>query len=154
MKNSYVLTVLICLLTFSLNVSATNLSTDQFQITPLEKPSYESTATKAWSLKYNANDDTKLTIEKVATRKGFEYLVYSDFFEVSYACCEKGFGAKKVKAVWSKINVELTEKVLDYNQLMGQKVISPTQVSEEVALNLIASYLPDLLKKEYKHLLN
>lgn len=153
MKNSYVLMLLVCLLTFSLGANATNLSTDEFQITPLEKPFFESTATKAWSLKYNAKEDMQLTIEKVQTKKGFEYLVYSEFFEVSYACCEKGFGAKRVKAAWSKIDLGLTNMVLDDNQLLGQKVISSTQVNEESALVLIASYLPELLKDQYKHLL-
>ncbi len=153
MKNNLFVMVIMCLLFFAPGVNATTLSTDEFQITPLEKTSVEM-ATKAWSLKYNDKQDMLLTIEKIPTKKGIEYVVYSDYFEISYVCCKRGFGVRNVKPAWSKVDPRRTEKVLAPSKMSNQRVISPNQVSEENALELIASYLPDLLKDEYKYLLN
>ncbi len=154
MKNNVFVMALLCLFFFTSAVKATELTTEVFKITPIEKLSDESTATKAWALNYTGKEDHGFVIELHPTKKGLEYVVYSEYFEVSYACCKKGFGAKKVKAEWSKVAASLTDKVLDEGQLMRQQILSPDQVSEKEALGLIASYLPELVKMEYKHLLN
>lgn len=154
MKNKSVLMVLVCLLTFSLSVGATSLSTDEFQITPIEKMPSELNASKAWTLKYENSKDADITIALMQTKKGVEYVVYADFFEVSYACCKDGFGAKNVKPSWSKVNEKYRNLFLDPSKIAMQAKITPKQVTESEALGLIASYLPDLFKNEYKHLLN
>lgn len=154
MKNSSVLMVFVYLLTFSLGVNATNLSTNEFQITPLENLPADLSATKAWTLKYENNKDTDLMIALMQTKKGVEYIVYSKYFEVSYACCKNGFGVKNVKSTWSKVDDKYKDLVLDPAKMAMQQKISADQVSETEALGLIASYLPELLKDEYKYLLN
>ncbi|MDX9883681.1 MAG: hypothetical protein RBS73_16590 [Prolixibacteraceae bacterium] len=153
MKNNLFVMALICLVTFALGASATSLNTDQFQITPVDKPLME-LAVKEWKLKYSKNNDFEITIDLMTTKKGVEYVVYSKYFEVSYACCKDGFGVKEVKPAWSKIDSKYKDKVLDSNKMSGQRIITPSQVPESEALGLIASYLPDLLKDQYKYLLN
>ncbi|HBL77436.1 MAG: hypothetical protein A2W90_21290 [Bacteroidetes bacterium GWF2_42_66] len=153
MKNNLFVMALVCLVTFSFGAKATNLKTDEFQITPIDKPSVE-LATKEWTLKYKSNNDFELTIDLMPTKKGYEYVVYSKYFEVSYACCKDGFGAKDVKPAWSKVDSKYKDLVLDPAKLATQKIITSNEVSESEALGLIASYLPDLLKNEYKYLLN
>lgn len=154
MKNNVIAVAFFCLFFLTLGVKATNVSTDVFKITPIEKASVESTATKAWALNYTGKEDHGFVIEMYNTKKGIEYVVYSDYFEVSYVCCKKGFGVRKVNSEFSKVAQSLTQKVLDEGQMMRQQILTPDKVSESEALGLIASYLPELVKSEYKYLLN
>lgn len=95
MKNNVKTIAVIGLLLFSLSLSASSvIRTENFEITENDVQTVED-ATKAWTLKYNAKEDFVVTIEKVPTKKGCEYLIYTEYFEVSYCCGKKGFGAKK-----------------------------------------------------------
>ena len=50
--------------------------------------------------------------------------------------------------------MQISEAVINQNEIKKQQVILPGQVDDETALGLIASYLPNLLNDDYKHLLN
>jgi len=154
MKNKSILIGFVCLLTFSLNLHASNFCSDEFQITPLNASSLDVNAKKAWTLKYNNDSDANFTIALMETKKGVEYVVYSRYFEVSYACCKNGFGAKPVKPAWSRLEDKYRGLVIDSEKMNLQQKISEKPVSESEALALIASYLPDLVKKEYKYLVD
>ncbi len=149
MKNNLLVIALICFVTFSFGAKATSL----YQITPVDKP-VDSPAVKEWKLKYAGNNELELTIDLMTTKKGQEYVVYSKYFEVSYACCKDGFGVKDVKYSWSKLDEKYRDVVIDPNKKAMQQKLSASPVSETEALDLIASYLPDLLRTEYKYLLN
>ncbi len=152
MKNNLFVMLLIFLATFSFGANATSFGTDEFQITPIDKPTVES-ATKEWILKYSNSNDFELRIALMPTPKGLEYMVYSKYFEVCYANYKNGFGVKGVKPSWSKIETKYRDVALDPMKISKQRIISQKEVSESEALDLIASYLPDLLTEEYKYLL-
>ena len=59
-----------------------------------------------------------------------------------------------VKAEYSEIPQEIINRVINSEELGRQKILTPNEVSEEQALDLIAAYLPDLINPSYKHLLN
>jgi len=154
MKNNVIAIAILCLSMLTMNVNATSLKTDACTITPLETPSAEINATKAWSLKFDQKDEMKVTVQMVPTKNGIEYVVYTNYFEISYANGKNGFGAKKVKSTYSKVNENLTNMVLDQDKIANQQIITPNQVTESEALGLIANFLPSLLKNEYMNLLN
>lgn len=154
MKNNLITMLFISLFVLSLGANASSkISTKDFEINEVEMPTVE-TATKAWDLKFNCNKDVVIRIEKVDGKNGANYVVYSEYFEIAYANQKKGFGAKKVKASLSKVTPYLTEMVLNQNQIDKQAVLSSSPVSEDEALHLIAGFLPELLKAEYKHLIS
>ena len=154
MKNKVITMALFCLLLLTLNVNATSLSTNAYTITPMEKPSSDINATKAWLLKFDQKDDIKVTIQMIPTKAGVEYVVYTNYFEISYANGKNGFGAKTVKNAFSKVSENLTNMTLDPDKISNQRILTQSQVTESEALGLIASYLPLLLKDQYMHLLN
>jgi hypothetical protein len=82
-----------------------------------------------------------------------EYTVRSKFFEVVYVMNKNGFGARMVKTGKARVPGQIIEQILNQNALKNQKIISIDQINNESALNLIASYLPDLINDNYKHLL-
>jgi len=124
--------------------AATN---DGFTITAADNSENSS----VWNLKYSDSDNSiKITmIEKNGEK---EYTVRSKFFEVAYILNKNGFGARKVKASMAQVPGQILDKIISQDALSRQKVISDTQIDEKTALNLIASYLPDLLNDNYKHL--
>ena len=82
-----------------------------------------------------------------------EYVVRSEYFEVVYTATKQGFGVSPLPRSMREVPSAINSSVLNKEQLEQQKILSPNQVSEEFALELIASYLPDLLNEGYKHLL-
>jgi len=142
----FALFIVICL---SANpVSATAALNDSFTITPAEN----SVNSSAWNLKYSESENGfKITmLEKNGVK---EYNVRSKFFEVAYVLDENGFGARMIKSGDAQVPSQILDQVINQNELKNQKIISDTQIDNETALNLIASYLPDLINNSYKHLL-
>lgn len=106
-----------------------------------------------WTLSYSVNEEP-VTVVKRKTSVGFEYVVHSKHFEVSYAATSKGFGVKETRKSWSNVPRKITHAVLSQEQMARQEIITPNKVDDEKALGLIASYLPDLVNDGYTHLLN
>lgn len=106
-----------------------------------------------WTLRYSATEEP-VTVVKRKTLEGVEYVVHSKHFEISYATTVYGFGAKETRRSWSEVPRKITRAVISQEELARQKVISPNKVNDEIALGLIASYLPDLINDGYTHLLN
>jgi hypothetical protein len=106
----------------------------------------------AWNLKYSESENAfSITMSENNGEK--EYTVRSKFFEVVYMMNKNGFGARMVKDSKAQVPVQILEKILNQDALKNQKIISSEQIDNEVALNLIASYLPDLINDNYKQLL-
>jgi len=129
-------------------VSATVALNDSFTITAAEN----SVNSSAWNLKYSESENGfKITmLEKNGVK---EYSVRSKFFEVAYVLDKNGFGARMIKSGDAQVPGQILDQVINENELKNQKIISDTQIDNETALNLIASYLPDLINDNYKHLL-
>ena len=105
-----------------------------------------------WNLKYSASENAfKITMSENNGDK--EFTVRSKFFEIAYVLNKNGFGARMIRPGKSLVPAQIIEQIINKDALKQQKVISDASISNETALNLIASYLPDLINNNYKHLL-
>ncbi|HKK82140.1 MAG TPA: hypothetical protein VJ909_07820, partial [Prolixibacteraceae bacterium] len=86
--------------------------------------------------------------------KGEAYIVRNASFEVRYINTNKGFGVKRINNKHSEVPYEITNAVINQNEMKNQSLLSPKQLSEEKALDYIASFVPFLLNDNYKHILN
>ena len=121
---------------------------DNFTITVADHSENSST----WNLKYSeAENAIKITMAEKNGEK--MYTVESKFFDVVYIMNKNGFGARMIKGGTARVPAQILEKIINGDALKNQKVISATEVNTATALNLIASYLPDLINVNYKHLL-
>ena len=136
--------ILIFQVTASANVSA--LQNDSFSIT-----ADNSLNATGWNLKYPTSDNGfKITMAENSGEK--EFTVRNKFFEVVYVLNKNGFGARMVKPGKSLVPAQILDQILNMEALKQQKVISDPSIDNETALNLIASYLPDLMNTNYKQL--
>ena len=145
MSQVFVIFILICLSANPVNaIAALN---DSFTITADENSENSS----AWNLKYSESENAiKITMSENNGEK--EYTVRSKFFEVAYVLNKHGFGARMVKTGKAQVQYQILEKIINQDALRNQKVISDGQIDNKTALNLIASYLPDLININYKYL--
>jgi hypothetical protein len=142
-----------CLATFAVQATETERSFNDYDIVPVSNQDLSSKADKAWILSYD-NEEVPIVITLHETKRTKNYVVRAEHFEVSYVWRKKGFGASLVKAEYSEIPAEIVSRVINSEELNRQKILTPNQVTEEQALDLIAAYLPDLINPSYKHLLN
>lgn len=142
----FVFSIAICLVGNPFNVTAA--VTESFTITSADNSANSS----AWDLKYSESENAfKITMSEIKGER--EYTVRSKFFEIAYVVNKNGFGARMIKAGNAQVAGPILSQILNQNALGNQKVISSEQVDNATALNLIASYLPDLINANYKHLL-
>ncbi len=105
-----------------------------------------------WNLKYSASENGfKITLVENNGEK--EFTVRSKFFEVAYVLNKNGFGARMIRPGKAQVPVKILNQIMNTVALEQQKVISDNTISNETALNLIASYMPDLINDNYKQLL-
>ncbi len=154
-KLSFVSVLMLGLFLMSVTVNATGLRTEfsEFEISPVNDLYLGKSVQKVWTLSYSQNE-VPVTVVKHKTVEGVEYTVHSEHFEVSYASVATGFGVREVRKSWSNVPKKINNAVLNQTEMKNQQIITPNKVSDEVALGLIASYLPDLLNDGYTHLLN
>lgn len=128
-------------------VSTIAAPNDSFTITATEN----SVNSSAWNLKYSESENP-ISITMLEKDGEKEYTVRSKFFEVAYVVTKNGFGARMVKAGKTTVPVQILDQIINKDALNNQKIISDGQIDNATALNLIASYLPDLINDNYKHL--
>lgn len=126
--------------------------TYEFEITPVENLFLGKSIEKVWTISYS-EQEKPVTIALRSVGNGKEYVVRSEFFEVIYASDNEGFGVRKVHPSMKEIPAKITSSVLNKQQMQTQRILTPNKVSDAIALDLIASYLPDLLNNGYKHLI-
>jgi hypothetical protein len=125
----------------------------KYEITPLDDLHLGAKFEKAWTISYGTAK-TPVTVVKHKTGEGYDYAVHSEFFEVCYALTSSGFGVKKLRKSWCMVSPEITRVVLNTSEMERQRILSPNKVEDDMALGLIASYLPALLNPGYTHILN
>lgn len=155
MKHNFLKTAILVVLIFTgLTAFAGSFKTESSnaEITQVDNLFLGKNVEKVWTISYS-NGEKPLTVTLLKTNKYPTYVVRSAFFEVVYAADEEGFGVKKVTSSERSVNKQITNAVLNCDQLKKQCVLTPNKVSEKYALGLIASYLPDLLNNGYKHLI-
>ena len=143
--------VFILILAFCQGSAIGNPSTaliENFTITAADN----SVNTSVWNLKYSESENPiRITMEEKNGIK--EYTVRNKFFEVAYVINKSGFGARLVKPGKAQVPDQILSQIINQDALKNQKIISNSQIDNATALNLIASYLPDLINNNYKHLL-
>ena len=107
----------------------------------------------SWTIEYGT-DNKSFEVIKEETKKGDEYIVRNQFFEVRYVNTDKGFGVRKIKSSQSQVNPLITENVINSTEMTKQSLLSSSKLDEEKALSYIAGFVPFLLNENYKHLLN
>ncbi len=156
MKNLKMLVVtIIGVLIISVRAEAAGIRKgfNKYEIAAIENLSMGINVEKAWNLKYEGSENGVVVVKR-ATSDGCAYIVSSRFFEVCYISSKKGFGTKTVKKSWSTVPGQINSAVLNAEELRKQAVITQTEVDDEQALGLIASFLPSLINENYIHLLN
>lgn len=130
-----------------------NNETKEVKITTVENSSLGKDDLKAWVLNY-ASGEKPVSVTLKDDKEGRSFVVRSEYFEIAYVAGKKGFGAKRLPMSISKIPYEINSVVLNDDQIKAQRVLAPNTISDDEAVKLIVSYLPDLLNDKYKHLLN
>ena len=147
--------IFVCLFAVSYfaNASGFRSGIRDYQIEVIDNIEMEKSVEKVWNITYSGSE-IPVTVTKRNCNNGYVYLVRTSYFEVCYSCKPKGFGTGKLKNSWRCVPLEINGVVLNDEEIRNQRVLSPQQVNDEMALELIASYLPDLLNDQYAHLLN
>lgn len=141
------------LLTFSVNATGLRTEFSSYEIESVDDLYVGKKVEAIWTLSYST-DEVPVTVVKRKTSEGAEYVVHSKFFEVSYATTKNGFGAKEVRKSWCNVDKKISKAVLSQEEMARQQIITPNKLNDQRALDLIASYLPDLVNDGYTHLLN
>jgi hypothetical protein len=126
--------------------------TDEFIINKVDNLYLGKSAEKVWTISYSQQEKpVTIALRTVSGTK--EYVVRAEFFEVIYTSDNEGFGVRKIHSTLRQIPEKINASVLNKQQIKQQTVLTPNKVSDAFALELIASYLPDLLNAGYKHLI-
>ncbi len=126
---------------------------DDYKISSKENFVPGASFNQSWEITYGGSGRPVQVLLKT-TKTGDEYLVRTGYFEVKYVNGEKGFGVREVKSSEQVVPADLNAKVLNAASMNTQKVISSTKVSSDQVLDMIASYLPDLINENYRNILN
>lgn len=154
-KLNYVTILVVGFLFVAISANAAGIRNEfrEYEITTVNDLHVGKSVKAIWTLSYSDNE-APVTVVKRKTMEGFEYVVQTDHFAVSYASTVKGFGAKEARSNWTNVPKKISNAVINKEQLAKQQIITPNRVNDEIALGLIASYLPELLNENYTHLLN
>jgi hypothetical protein len=139
----------------SINVWAGNEESfnSNYKISPDLNYSPSAGFQKSWEIAYGESK-TPVHVFMKETKKGQEYLVRTKYFEVKYVNGAQGFGVRMVNGTESTVSESLNATVLNQAQLTSQKCISSEAIGSDKILEMIASYLPDLINEQYNSILN
>jgi hypothetical protein len=154
MKQATIVTSIFFLMVLcALNVNARQVvtTTDSYVISTDNQVDLSANFEKSWVVEYG---EKQISVFKYETKRGEEYIVRNDFFEVRYVNTEKGFGVKEIHGKQAKVAAEINNAVINPLQMQQQALLSQVKLDEEKALNYIASFVPFLLNNNYSHLLN
>ena len=126
--------------------------TETFTISKNDNANSSLTNETSWTIEYGTVDKA-IEVTKQETKKGEEYIVRNQFFEIRYVNTDNGFGVRKIKSNESKVDPLITNNVINEDEMSKQSLLSSTKLSEDKALSYIAGFVPYLLNENYKHLL-
>lgn len=154
-RKLFVHVLLVVFTLISINVWAGNDESmnSTYKISPDLNFSPTSNFQKSWEIAYG-EAKTPVHVYLKETKKGQEYIVRTKYFEVKYVNGSNGFGARMISGSEITVNEALNTAVLDSKKLVNQKCISAEAIAEDHVLEMIASYLPDLLNEQYNSILN
>lgn len=154
-KNLFVQLMLVVFTMISISVWAGNEESfnSNYKISPDQNFVPTSDFQKGWEIAYGESK-TAVHVFMKETKKGHEYLVRTKYFEVKYINGSNGFGVRMINGSESTVSESLNEAVINQTALNSQKCISKEAVGNDQVLEMIASYLPDLINEQYNSILN
>ena len=154
-KTNFFVVVMVLFVLAVSSANATGLRTEfkEFEISNVDDLFVGKNIQAIWKVSYSSKE-VPVTVVKRKTLEGTEYVVHSQYFEVSYAQTANGFGAKHVRSSWRNVPKKITNAVICHEEFKRQEILTPNTVDDKTALGLIASYLPDMVNDGYTHLLN
>jgi len=154
-KNLFVQLMLVVFTMISISVWAGNEESfnSNYKISPDLNFVPTSDFQKSWDIAYGESK-TPVHVFLKETKKGQEYLIRTKYFEVKYVNGSAGFGVRTVSETDRTVSEALNAAVLNQTQLNGQKCISAEAIGNGKVLEMIASYLPDLINEQYNSILN
>lgn len=156
MKKSGLFTVIVFLGVFAgLTAGATGFRSEfsNYEINSVDDLHLGKKVQKVWTLAYS-KDEMPITVVKTRNLDGTNYIVRSEHFEVTYLATTIGFGITEMKKSWRNVPKQISDAVLNQEEVKKQAIITPNKVDDETALGLIAGFLPQLINEGYTHLLN
>ncbi|MBC8005005.1 MAG: hypothetical protein H7X84_05995 [Verrucomicrobia bacterium] len=126
--------------------------TNEVEITAVDDLHLGNSIEKLWKLSFS-KQEMPVTVALRPLANGMEYVIRSEFFEVIYASDKNGFGVRKMHSSLKGVPDAINFSILNKQQMQQQRILTPHKVSDEIALGLITSYLPDLLNEGYRHLI-
>lgn len=153
-KRNFAQLVLIVFTLISVNVWAGNeeSNSSSYKISPDLSFVPNSDFRKSWEIAYGESKAPVQVLLK-ETKKGQEYTVRSSYFEVKYVNGEAGFGVRMVSPADRTVVESLNSAVINSNAMSTQKCISTQAIGSDQVLEMIASYLPDLINEQYRSIL-
>ncbi|WP_339740260.1 hypothetical protein [uncultured Sunxiuqinia sp.] len=147
--------LLVALFVCSLSVFAGGETTfvDDYKISSKENFEPTKAFQQSWEITYGESKRPVQVLLK-ETKKGEEYIIRTNYFEVKYVNSEKGFGARPMNVADMIVPENLNAQVINDQELGRQEVISLSKVDRQKALDLIAGFLPELVNSQYKNILN
>ncbi len=151
----FILSLVVALVLVVTNTYASSFEAfnDSYKISSEEVAVTGAEAIPSWNIVYGESS-RPVKVQLNQTRSGDEYIVRCGYFEVKYVNGANGFGVRELRGREQIVPVDLNYKVLNPVQLNTQKIISGTKIANEQVLDMIASFLPDLINEEYKNILN
>ena len=145
--------VAIMALSFVVNAGENNSFVDDYKISVKENFQASKSFQQSWEITYGETGRPVQVLLK-ETKKGNEYIVRSNYFEVKYVNTKDGFGVRSLKVSEAKVPATLQEQVINQAEMNSQRVITASSVDQEKALEMIAGFLPELVNDSYKNILN
>jgi hypothetical protein len=154
-KSLFVQMTLIVFTLISINVWAGNEESfnSSYKISPDLNFEPTSDFEKCWEIAYDESQQPVHVFMK-ETKKGQEYLVRTKYFELKYINGSNGFGVRVIDGSEATVTKSLNDAVINSSAFSNQKCISNTAIENDKVLEMIASYLPDLINEQYKSILN
>ncbi|PTN10498.1 hypothetical protein [Mangrovibacterium marinum] len=147
--------IVVAIIGFATNLyaSSNEAFNDNYKISTVDLSSSGVNAVQCWDIVYgDSSRPVKVFLKQ--TKKGDEYIVRTNYFEVKYVNGSKGFGVRELSGSEQRVPADLNYKVINLNSFNSQKIISGSPIERERALEMIASFLPDLVNEQYKTILN
>ena len=102
---------------------------------------------KAYVITYqNSPMEVKVVIKK--DKKCKNYIVLSDKLSIQYVCNGDYFGVQKLDKSFENSGLSTSDEALNRSEYYHQKLIVPGKQDELTATQLIAAYIPMLIKDD------
>lgn len=126
----------------------TNTQLGTYSVSELEPETIKGETLRKFELTYE-NAKVPVLIYLYERPKCKEYIVRSNTMEIKYTCRKSGFGADFLTGKFMMYSPDANARFISLEALEQQRKITTQEVGIDMALGLIASYYPTLLKNSH-----